>query len=231
MQVIITCAGEGTRLRPLTDNCPKPLLGVNGKPLIEYMLDWLDQFNCEKIVITTHYKKHKFDSWHDQLKKALYPKVQLFQLDCLIGIAQQVKQICKEGIITDENFIVIHGDLFIQGMVLGTYFSFHKFRSALATICVHRGISNSIVKFLYTENNKIYDFQERPEKAEDGFVNSGIYFFNRDILNYISDSDQDFPKDVFPKLIGKWFHALEFSGNRVAVDSIARLESVRNLLK
>ena len=83
-QAMIFCAGLGTRLRPITDNIPKPLVKVNGKPILGYMLDYLIKCGYEHIVINTHYLPEQIESfidnfYHLKMKFGIIPNLRLNQ--------------------------------------------------------------------------------------------------------------------------------------------------------
>lgn len=99
-------AGLGTRMRPLTDDKPKPLVEVCGKPIIEYALDKLSDFGIEKVIVNTHYEAKKLE---DYLKRYKRLKVETIYEETLLetggGI---VNALPKLG---EDPFFVINGDI------------------------------------------------------------------------------------------------------------------------
>ncbi|MBT3586365.1 MAG: nucleotidyltransferase family protein [Halobacteriovoraceae bacterium] len=229
-KAILLCAGEGTRLGKLTKHCPKPLLPVNGKPLIVHTLNLLKKAGIDEVVINVCYLKKVFTELLGN-GEAYGIKIHYLEEEQLSGTAGAVKK-AQEYLENSSEFLTIYGDLFLETN-LSLLIEFHRKNAAAASICLHkRKNSNSFVKI--NEQNEINSFVERPGKsfviAGENWVNSGIYCFNPCIFSEIPQNEfMDFPKDVFPNMIGKGFFGLPFSGERVAVDSAERYQMANDL--
>lgn len=222
---IILSAGKGTRLKPLTDKTPKPLLDINGKPMLYYILKHLEELGFNDVLINAHYLS-------DQINKFCCNSGTNMNIECiteskLLGTAGSVLN-AKEHL-DSENFLVHYGDIICFEDYRKMY-QRHIFRNALCTILVHRGESNSIVNL--GKNYSVKEFIERPKEKIESWVNSGVYIFNKKIFNYIDENDFDLPKDIFPKLLKnkEKFYAYPLTEYRIAIDSIKKLDKARECL-
>jgi len=228
---MILCAGFGTRLSELTKNLPKPMLSVSGKPILEYTIRHLQSLGVENIIINLHYLHEKITDYFGDGKK-FNVKITYSYEETPLGTAGAVKKV--ENILSQHNnFFVIYGDIFTNERFDELY-KFHTSKSnPIASIILHeRNSSNSVVEM--DKKNLIYRFIERPnEEVKDkkqNWVNSGLYCFNKKILDYIpSDQAFDFPKDVFGKLVlEKSIYGYPLKNYRCAIDSLERFEKANS---
>jgi NDP-sugar pyrophosphorylase family protein len=189
----------------LTQNCPKPMLRVGNKPLLEYIVNNFKKHSINHLGINLHFFpqqiKNYFGDGSDFGVKIHYQ----FE-DMPTGTAGGVKKL--EKFLEDSDpFIVQYGDVLID-LDLRKLVEAHKKNGGLATIVLHkRSVSNSLVKF--DENFRITSFLERPQKSL--FV-------------------LDFPKDIFPYLISqKQLFAFPFEGKRISIDTPDRLNQASEM--
>jgi NDP-sugar pyrophosphorylase family protein len=231
---MLLCAGYGTRLKELTKDIPKPMLPVDGKPMIEHTIRHLSKLGIKDIVINVSYLADKITSYfgngenwgvHIHYSHEKEP----------LGTAGAVKNAAK---LLEKNaeFLVLYGDV-ISFEDYNKLFEFHRSKKdAIASIILHeRKSSNSVVEM--DRNNKIIKFVERPtapvaDKNQD-WVNSGLYCFDNKILELIPEKGYcDLPKDVFPTLVSNGtIYGYPLTGYRCAVDSPERYEELQDEIK
>src|SRR5512133_365642 len=226
MKAIILCAGYGTRLGDLTKDTPKPMLPVNGKPLLEYIIDNFRRYGFTDIAINLHYKGDAIRSYFgDGTRHGV--SITFFHEQELLGTAGSVRAM-QSFIDNDEPFLVHYGDI-ITDQDFGSMLRFHKSKpDAIATLLVHtRKQSNSII---VTDNDsRITQFIERPSeelraKYSSDLVNSGIALFSPEMFSYISPTAKDLPRDVYSSITNKAvLYAYHLDSFRVAIDSAERL--------
>ena len=230
MKAMVLCAGLGTRLGDLTREIPKPMLAIQGQPLLAYLLGNLRRHGFEQIAINLHFKpemirEHFGDGVRDQLALtySYEPK--------LLGTAGGVKNL--EAYFRDEPaFLVHYGDI-LTDQDFTAMLAFHRERHALATLLVHQRLkSNSIVNL--DDTGRITAFLERPdEKSRAGqssrWVNSGVCLCAPEVLDAIpAGVPCDLPRDIFPKLIASnRVYGFALTGYRCAIDSPERLAEAR----
>jgi len=227
---MILCAGFGTRLNELTKDTPKPMLKVGDKPMLEHTILHLKSFGITKFIINLHYLSEQITSYFGNGEKFGVEIIYSHEEQPLgtAGAIKNVENILK----TSEDFLVIYGDIFTD-LNYADFIDFHRSKpDAIASIIVHeRSKSNSIVEI--DENNKVVTFIERPPEnlnyqKTQNWVNSGIYLFDKIVLEMLPDGFSDFPKDIFPKIMqvqGLFAHPL--AGYRCAVDSVERYSMLK----
>lgn len=190
--------GEGTRLRPLTCEMPKPLAPIAGKACIYYIADLLLRHGIDRICATARYRA-------DDVKKALKAitetDIRVYTEDSPLGTAGSVKN-CEKFL--DDSFIVISGDC-ICDFDLTKAVEYHKSKGGIATIVLtHAKDPLEYGVAVLGNDEKITRFIEKPSwsRAYSDTVNTGIYIFSPKIFDYIpADRESDFSKDIFPALM------------------------------
>lgn len=231
MKAMILAAGLGTRLGNLTESIPKPMLDINGKPLLEYNIRNLVKCGFDEIIINLHFYPDKITDFASDGKK-FGARIEYSYEPELLGTAGGVKN--AEYFFNNEPFLVIYGDLLVN-QDLSLLMRFHEKNNALATLILHqRKGSNSLVKL--ESNGEISGFLERPTEEERKrylfpWVNSGIQILNKSVLkDLIKGEFADLPKNVYPKLLGEGrLFGLPLSGDRVAIDSPERYRLANDL--
>jgi mannose-1-phosphate guanylyltransferase/phosphomannomutase len=231
---MLLCAGFGKRLKELTDDNPKPMLKVFGKPILEYAINHLSKLGIKNIFINLHYMADKISSYFKNGEK-WNVNIKYCYEDYPLGTAGAVKNI-ENQLLKYENFFVFYGDI-VTNENFNNLLNFHLSKNdSVATIIIHkRKKSNSIVKI--DNENKVIEFIERPNSfnkySENHWVNSGLYCFDKKILSYIpKNTICDFPKDIFPLLLKKGeIYGYPLKSYRCAIDSKERLEILQNDIK
>ncbi len=197
----LLAGGRGTRLKPLTDHCPKPLLPVGGKPIILHILEDLALAGVKKAVILTGYMG---DMLEKELKKAELPLELLFQREKEpLGSAGCVG---AARAIAEENFFVICADAYGKRDYRGFYKS-HLEKGATASLILTKVCDPGEYGLVLTDREgRVQSFSEKPSWSEafTDMANTGIYLFNKTVLDLIPEKSVcDFGKDVFPTLMAK----------------------------
>ena len=213
MKAVIMAGGEGSRLRPLTCDMPKPMAPVAGKPIIEYILDLLSVHNVNEAAVTLQYLPNMI---RDHFPDNTYRDIRLsFSVeDKPLGTAGSVR-LAAVGF--EDDFIVISGDA-LTDFNLTAAVDFHKKSGAMATLIVKKvrdPREYGLVSF--DGAGKITEFIEKPDysQAIADTANTGIYIFSPEVLELIPDGVMyDFGKDLFPRMLkaGMALYAYEDGG-------------------
>lgn len=201
MKAMVLAAGLGIRLRPLTDEIPKPMVLVVNKPVMEHVVELLQAHGITQLFVNLHYhaetirryftdgSRWQVDLWHSHEKE-------------LMGTAGGVKKV--EPFFKDGTFVVICGDI-LTDINLSRLIAFHRDKKALATIALTKAEDPSKYGVVVTDKmGRIQDFQEKPSRQEalSNLVSCGIYVLEPEIFNYIpQDKFYDFGRDLFPLLL------------------------------
>jgi mannose-1-phosphate guanylyltransferase len=200
VKAIILSAGEGTRLSPLTDTCPKSMLEICGKPVLEYIINSLRLSGIQEIAINVHSNYRKIidyfgdgRDWNVRIQYSIEQE--------LSGTAGALNSFLD---FFDDTFVVWYGDV-LSKVDITKILAFHKEMNGIATIGLYK-VNNptecGIVGL--NDNHKITRFHEKPEPHEvfSDWANAGIYVMESSILPYIPEHEiYDFGKDLFPKIL------------------------------
>jgi len=192
--------GEGSRLRPLTSNMPKPLVPVGGRPIMEHILLHLRRHQLRDVVATVQYLgasiRNYFGDGSDQ-GIALSYSVE----DSPLGTAGSV-MLARQQL--NEPFVVISGDS-LTDIDLGAAARFHRERKAIATI-VLKPVPNPLEYgvVVVDEGGAVQRFIEKPSWGEviSDLANTGIYILDPSVFDFFRSGEvTDWSGDVFPKLL------------------------------
>jgi dTDP-glucose pyrophosphorylase len=166
--VVIMAGGLGTRLRPLTLECPKPLLKVGDKPLLEIILDTLEEQGFQNFYISVNYLA-------DRIREYFGDRVNYLTETEKMGTAGSLSLLPDIG----EPVMVINGDLLTR-VNYSHLLDYHKDSGAQATMCVKEyQVPYGVVR---TDNHRVTGFDEKPVM----FINAGIYVLEPEAIKLVS---------------------------------------------
>lgn len=200
MKAVIMAGGEGTRLRPLTCNRPKPMVPIINKPVMEHIIELLKKHELKDIAVTLQYLPDMIKDYFGDGKE-LGVDLRYYVEDKPMGTAGSVKN-AEEFL--DDTFIVISGDA-LTDIDLGKAIDFHNNKGAAATLVLKKvDIPLEYGVVVTDENGRITRFLEKPSWGEvfSDTVNTGIYILSPEVLGYFNKNEMfDFSKDLFPILL------------------------------
>jgi mannose-1-phosphate guanylyltransferase / phosphomannomutase len=200
MKAVIMAGGEGTRLRPLTSNAPKPMLPVANRPMMEHVVHLLRRHGFDDIVVTVAFMPNAIKNYFGDGRE-FGVKIRYADEPVPLGTAGSVGN-AKH--LLDERFLVISGDV-ITDIDLTKIVEAHDDRAAIATIAlvaVENPLEFGIV--ITRPDGTIERFLEKPTWGQvfSDTINTGIYVLDPEIFDYIDeDRSVDFSGEVFPKLL------------------------------
>lgn len=222
-KAVILCGGEGTRLRPLTYEIPKPMVPVQGKPIVEHLIDLFKKYGIFEIVLSVGYLKDKVKThFGDGSKYGV--KITYIEENSPLGTGGPLR-LCKD--IINETFIVSNGDELKNINIPEMIGKCHKPNNAIGTIALTTVQDPSAYGVAKLDGYKILEFVEKPPrgKAPSNLINSGFYVFEPEIFDFIPKGASSLEKDVFPKLAKKGrLCGYPFSGQWFAVGNIDQYE-------
>ena len=214
VKAVVMAGGEGTRLRPLTCNRPKPMVPVVNKPIIQHIFELLKRHGIIDIAVTLYYLADEIESFFgDGVELGLHLSYSVE--DVPLGTAGSVKKAAE--VFGRERVLVISGDA-LTDIDLEQAIRFHESKSAVATIVTTRVDNPLEYGIVVTDDEgRIRRFLEKPSWGEvfSDTVNTGIYILEPEVLDYIEPGKpSDFSQDVFPALLrdGKRLYAHVASG-------------------
>ncbi|MCX8130276.1 MAG: mannose-1-phosphate guanyltransferase [Clostridia bacterium] len=200
MKAVIMAGGEGTRLRPLTCNRPKPMVPVVNKPVMEHIIELLKKHNLKEIAVTLQYMPDLIKDYF-QDGKDYGVSIEYYTEKTPLGTAGSVKN--AEEFLNDT-FVVISGDA-LTDIDLSKAIDFHIQKGSMATLVLKRvDIPLEYGVVVTDKDGRITRFLEKPSWGEvfSDTVNTGIYLLSPEVLKYFNkDEIFDFSKDLFPALL------------------------------
>jgi len=196
-KAVILAAGKGTRLHPVTLEIPKPLLPVNKAPIMNYLVELFYKCNIEEIIVSilSEYRDDFF--WW---KKRYYPEknIKLISIKEPLGTWGGIVRMKDE--LGDSAFFVSNGDE-IKELDLSKMLDFHKKQDVMATVALTKVENPQDYGVAVLKGDLIKEFIEKPENPPSSYINSGLYFFEPEILDYRKTLDfSDVEKNIFPYL-------------------------------
>ena len=229
LDVLILCGGFGKRLKEIGQNCPKPMVKINGRPFLEILIEHISTFGFRRYILCAGFKSEVIEQYF--LNKNDDNTYILSKEDEPLGTGGGIKK--AESCILGSTFMVLNGDSICRAN-LNDFVEFHKSNNAsvsmaLATI----GDVSEYGSVVVNDRSEINEFKEKSDRFKgQGHVNAGIYLFEKPILGQIpSGKNISVEKDVFPSMIGKNFYGFKTTERLFDIGTPQRLEILRNHIK
>jgi len=193
--VVIMAGGLGTRLYPLTKDTPKPMLPINGKPILEKIIERLINQGFQNFYISINYLGEQIKEYFQDGNK----------WDISIKYIEETKRLGTAGALSKltgiikEPFIVMNGDI-ITDLDFREFLSFHINQNNKSTMCLYKQVHQvpfGVVEF--DNENKIVSMIEKPKNEY--YINMGIYVINPETLEYIPEDDYYDMPSLFQNII------------------------------
>ncbi|MBC8059865.1 MAG: nucleotidyltransferase [Clostridiaceae bacterium] len=202
MKAIIMAGGEGTRLRPLTCNIPKPMMPILGKPTMDYAIELLRKNGIIDIGVTLQYLPDEVISHYGD-GKDYGVNLRYFIEETPLGTAGSVK---NAELFLDDTFIVISGDA-LTDIDLSEAVEYHKRKKAMATLILKEvTIPLEYGVVVTNKQGRVTGFLEKPSWSEvfSDKVNTGMYILEPEIFSCFETNEKfDFSNDLFPILLNE----------------------------
>tara|TARA_B100000886_G_C20414954_1_gene488856 strand:+ start:911 stop:1954 length:1044 start_codon:yes stop_codon:yes gene_type:complete len=190
--IIIMAGGIGSRLRPFTENCPKPMLKVGDKPILEILIEQLIKNGFSNFYISVNYLKEQIMGYFDSGSKWNVNIKYLIE-DEPLGTAGALSLLPRNF---KEPFVVLNGDILTK-FNIHQLVDFHSKNKSFTTICAREYEIKIPFGVIKSEGIELKEIIEKPSYKS--FVNAGVYAFNAEVLKLIPKNQ---PLDM-PDLINK----------------------------
>jgi mannose-1-phosphate guanylyltransferase/phosphomannomutase len=202
MKAVILAGGEGTRLRPLTSNQPKPMIPLVNQPLMEHIVTLLARHGFDDIVVTVAYLANQIrDYFRDG--SDFGPRMRYATDETPLGTAGSVRNAASE---LDDTFLVISGDV-LTDIDLTAFIKAHRESGATASIALKRVEDPLEFGIVITRpDGSVERFLEKPSWGQvfSDTINTGIYVLEPEIFDLIPEGEVvDFAEGVFPAALDK----------------------------
>jgi mannose-1-phosphate guanylyltransferase/phosphomannomutase len=200
MKAVVMAGGEGTRLRPLTSNQPKPMVPIVGKPCMEHIIELLKRHGFEDVIVTVAFLPQAIRSYFGG-GETLGIDIGYSVEESPLGTAGSVRLAAGR---LDDTFLVISGDALCD-VDLTRLVDFHREKKASVTIGL-KSVDNPLEFGIVVtdEEGRVERFLEKPSWGQvfSDTINTGIYVLEPEVLKHVpTDRPYDFSKELFPLLL------------------------------
>lgn len=204
MKALLLAAGEGTRLRPITNTIPKCLVPINGKPLLEYWLENLTQAGVKEFLINTSYLHSQVEEF---VEKSIHKdKITLVYEKELLNTGGTL--LANKDFFYNEPFLLVHADN-LSFCDFEAFINSHINRPQNCDITMmlfHSDTPSSCGIVELDENGVVQQFHEKVQNPPSNLANGAVYICEPSIFIFLENLRKekiDFSSEVLPKYIGK----------------------------
>lgn len=176
--VVIMAGGEGTRLLPLTRDCPKPMLRINGKPLLEIILDRCMEMGFDNFYFSVNYLKEQIKS-HFEDGARWNVSIRYIEEDEPMGTAGALTLLPERP---NQPVLVLNGDVLTR-VDYQNLLMFHSSNCSSATLCVREHATQIPYGVVSTSDTRVLSLEEKPTVTH--LINSGIYVLNPEVIDLL----------------------------------------------
>jgi NDP-sugar pyrophosphorylase family protein len=200
MQAVIMAGGLATRLRPLTDDAPKSMISIEGKPFLQYQIELLNLYGVKDIVLCLGYKGKKIEDYFSNGRKFRAKIIYSYEEEKLLGTGGALK--LAEPYI-DEKFFLIWGDSYVR-LDYKEMYDFHLKNSCDfdVTMAIFYNYRNYDKGNIVYKNEKIKKY-EKDSKHEMKYIDAGVMVINKKILEEIPSGKVFQIENLFSELAKK----------------------------
>jgi mannose-1-phosphate guanylyltransferase/phosphomannomutase len=200
MKAVVMAGGEGSRLRPITINRPKPMVPIVDRPVMAHIFELLKQHGITDVVVTLQYLANYIQDYFGD-GSSYGVNIEYVVEETPLGTAGSVKHAQH---LLSEPFVVISGDA-LTDIDLGSAIAFHEVHNAAATLVLKRVPNPLEYGVVVTDgDHRIQQFLEKPSWGDviSDTVNTGIYVIEPRVFDYFERATfADWSKDIFPRLV------------------------------
>ena len=212
------------RLRPLTNENPKSMIIVAGKPLLQWVIEWLKQNQIFNIVIGVAYRKEKIIDYFEDGKK--FGVTIRYSNHTVEGGTGEGFRLAIKSFVDDDIFLGMNGDELVD-IPVSEFVEFHRSAGGIATIAV--GPLRSPYGVVDIQDNDVVDFKEKPILFSH-HVSVGTYVLSREIVHYLPERG-DIERTCFPQLAAaRKLKAYVHKGFWATINTVKDLEDVEKQL-
>lgn len=203
MKALLLAAGLGTRLRPITNDIPKCLVPINGRPLLDIWLENLTNCGIDEFLINTHYLNDKVEEYIENCDYK--DKVKLIYEKELLNTGGTLLR--NKDFFSDEPFLFVHADNFCI-CDFDKFIDIHKRnKDCVITMMLFKTDTPKSCGIVELDKNGIViDFHEKVDAPPSNLANGAVYICKYEIFEYLASLNKkeiDFSKDVIHNYLGK----------------------------
>lgn len=212
MKALILVGGFGTRLRPLTLSCPKPLVEFCNRPMIVHQIGALAAVGVSEVVLAINYQPEKMAAFIAEQEAALGIKITVSLESTPMGTAGPIK-LAEEHLNDGEPFFVLNSDVCCN-YPFADMIAFQQ-RTGAAGVLLATGVAepSKFGVIIYDGDGKIERFVEKPQKFISRWINAGLYYLTPSVFDRIELRPTSIEKEVFPVMAAEGLlYTMELEG-------------------
>lgn len=218
MKAMVLAAGEGRRMRPLTESLPKPMLPVAGRPLLARIVAHLRRYGVREIGVNLHHRAETIAAFLERERRTGLRASYVWE-ERLMGSAGGVKRL--EWFFQDGTFFVLYGDV-LTDIDLDDLHQYHVARGAAITMALYQPEELSACGVARLDATlRVIEFVEKPapHRAPSSWANAGVYVVEPSVLDHIPpDEPCDFGADVLPLLLARGVPVFGYRSDARVID-------------
>ncbi len=223
-KAFILAGGHGTRLRPITQEIPKPMLPIHGRPILEHLIEFFKKNGIKEIILSVGFKKEVIMDYFGDGKK-LGVNIRYVAETTPLGTAGPL---LRASDLLTETFVLSNGDE-LKDFDLSDMYLFHKRNNAMATIALTQVDNPEEYGAVRLQGTHIVEFIEKSKgPLATRMINAGLYILEPSVLRYVKKGKCMMEKHVFPVLakeqklygypfVGQWFDTGTFERYESAI--------------
>lgn len=214
MRAVVLVGGEGTRLRPLTETIPKPLIPLVDRPFLDHVLDRLGAHGVDEAILSSPYLGTAFEAY--VAARTTKPEVRWVTEDVALGTGGAIAN-AATGL--REAFLVCNGDI-LTDLDLTALIAFHRRRQAVATIALHRvADARPFGLVVHGADGRVSEFREKPADPIPGDINAGTYVMEPSAVEGVAAGlAVSVERETFPRLIAAGSPVFAFGSDAYWMD-------------
>jgi NDP-sugar pyrophosphorylase family protein len=227
LDAVILCGGLGIRLQSVLKDKPKPMADFNDRPFLDLLIEYVGRFGFRRFILCSGHKggliQQYFENKNDDKTYVIS------QETSPLGTAGAIKHAAP--LINSDVFLAMNGDSFCE-IDLTSLMDFHNSKNALASVALAPMEDTSDYGGVTLgENDEIISFDEKKNAPSSGWVNAGVYIFNKFILDRIpADKKVSLEQELFPSMKGNGLFGFTTQSRLLDIGTPERLERARQLL-
>ncbi len=199
MQIVILAGGLGTRLKPLTDTIPKPMISINGRPFLEYQIEMLKRNGFGDFILCIGYLGEKIEEYFNS-GKSLGITIRYAKEEKPLGTGGALKN--AEKFLEDE-FVVVYGDSFLDMNYENLIADFYKSKKMGMTVVFKNNPKIVLNNIEVADRGEVLNYDKKNE-GRSNYVEAGVHIFKKEVLNFMPENSVfSLEEELLPILIKK----------------------------
>lgn len=227
IDAVILCGGLGTRLQSVLKDTPKPMADFNDRPFLDLLIDYVGRFGFQRFILCSGHKGGLIQEYFENKNDGRTYIIS--QETSPLGTAGAIK--LAEPLITSDVFLAMNGDSFCE-IDLTSFMDSHHSKNALASVALSpMEDASDYGGVTLGDNDAITSFDEKKNTPSSGWVNAGVYTFNKSVLDRIpADKKVSLEQELFPSMAGNGLYGFVTQSQLLDIGTPERLERARQLL-